>query len=140
MAAPMEERPVAVVLWREGGRERERLGFRGAQKQTLTGARRQQGVGGTPAATGEARSRGAMDGDGHRRVPWPTPHRSPGAPSVAASASQREPAARDRPAQNDAMGGGGGVERRPQPPRSLAPGAAAALSASRERGSEEERD
>jgi len=32
VAAPMEERPVAAVLWREGGRERERLGFHGAQK------------------------------------------------------------------------------------------------------------
>jgi len=65
------------------------LGFHGAQKQTLIGTRRQQGVGGTPTATGEARSRGAMDGDGHRRVPWPTPHRSPGAPSVVASSSRR---------------------------------------------------
>jgi len=81
--------------------------------------------------TGEARSRGAMDGDGHRWVPWPTPHRSPGAPSVAASASRCEPAA---------MGGGGGGERRPQPPRPLTPGVGAALSTSRERGSEEERD
>ena len=73
-------------------------------------------MGGTPAAIGEARSRNPIDGDGHRRVPWPTPHRSPGAPSVAASASWREPAARDWPLQNDAMWGGGGGERQPQPP------------------------
>ena len=52
--------------------------------------RRERQRAATPAATGEARSRGAVAGDEHHRGPWAGPRRSLGTPSCAASAWRRE--------------------------------------------------
>ena len=52
--------------------------------------RRERQRAATPAATGEARSRGAVAGYEHHRGPWAGPRRSLGTPSCAASAWRRE--------------------------------------------------
>lgn len=73
-------------------------------KATRTGGRRQHGAAGTPAATGEPRSHGAVAGDGHGQGPRVAPRRSPGASSRPASASRGEPAA--QPGQHATTQGG----------------------------------